>query len=405
VRALVVSVDIPGHVFPAIALARELRARGHEVLVQTTERWRNTVEGLELRFAVTDHSTLLPGMAADGRWVSGLSDAARSLVPLMREFGPDIVVSDVFTTPPALAAETAGLPRATLMPIPYPPRGPGLPDSELGLLPPRTLVGRHMWRAIGPLLERRLPRTQWLSGAEQGLNAARARLGLSALVRSDGAVTEGLTMVATLPQLEYPRVWPDDVHVTGPMIFDPPHPDVKLPEGEAPLVVAVSSTERDPDLRLLGVALKALEREPVRIVAATGRRGGMWSDRVPENAVVTDWVSYAQVMPRASLLVGQGGQGTLARALSEGVPALVCPDAPDMAGNGARVAWGGAGLMLPRRMLKPGPLRWAARQLLGDRRFLMRAKEIAAWSRENDGAALGAALVERYARRGEGGSR
>ena len=44
-RLLVAAFGDPGHAFPAIALARELRRRGHEVLVETWERWREAVEG------------------------------------------------------------------------------------------------------------------------------------------------------------------------------------------------------------------------------------------------------------------------------------------------------------------------------------------------------------------------
>ena len=67
----------------------------------------------------------------------------------------------------------------------------------------------------------------------------------------------------------------------------------------------------------------------------------------PGNAVVVDWLSYSQVMPRASLVICHGGHGTVARALAAGVPVLCCPHVGDMAENSARVAWARVGLMLP----------------------------------------------------------
>jgi UDP:flavonoid glycosyltransferase YjiC (YdhE family) len=85
------------------------------------------------------------------------------------------------------------------------------------------------------------------------------------------------------------------------------------------------------------------------------------------------------------------------RALSEGVPLVVCPAGGDMGENGARVAWTGAGLMLPRALLAPGPLRWAIRRVLANRSFAERARRIADWGRDNDGAARGAELLESYA--------
>jgi len=69
-----------------------------------------------------------------------------------------------------------------------------------------------------------------------------------------------------------------------------------------------------------------------------------------------------------------------------------------MAENGARVAWAGAGLSLPRRLLSPRGIRLATKRILGEPRFGERAEEIARWSRANDGAERAAELVEGAAR-------
>ncbi len=56
------------------------------------------------------------------------------------------------------------------------------------------------------------------------LNETRAALGLPALDDYHGAISRELALVATFPQLEYPRRWPAGVHVTGPMVFEMPLP-------------------------------------------------------------------------------------------------------------------------------------------------------------------------------------
>ena len=43
-RFLLGAFGDPGHAFPAIALGRELAARGHDVHLQTWERWHEHVE-------------------------------------------------------------------------------------------------------------------------------------------------------------------------------------------------------------------------------------------------------------------------------------------------------------------------------------------------------------------------
>ncbi len=150
-------------------------------------------------------------------------------------------------------------------------------------------------------------------------------------------------------------------------------------------------------MRLVRASLEALAEEPVRVVATTNRPGAGARLEAPANAVVVDWLSYSQVMPLAALVICHGGHGTVARALGAGVPVLCCPHAGDMAENGARVAWAGTGLMVPWRLGGRRSLRATARRILGDRRFTERAGEIAAWSRQHDGAERGADLVERLA--------
>ena len=143
--------------------------------------------------------------------------------------------------------------------------------------------------------------------------------------------------------------------------------------------------------------LEALEREPVRVLATTNRPDAEWTAPVPANATVVDWLSYAQVMPRASLVVCHGGHGTVARALGEGVPVLVCPAGRRHGRERGEGELGGGGTDAPARLMRAGPMRWAVRRLLDDRGFAARAGAIAAWGRDNDGPAAGASLIERLA--------
>jgi UDP:flavonoid glycosyltransferase YjiC (YdhE family) len=395
-RVLVAAFGDPGHVFPAISLGRALADRGHEVMVETWEERREAVEGAGLGFTAAEEYRMFPPPDPNSADGDHAAEAARALLPLLEEMRPHVAVSDILTLAPSLAAEKAGVPLATLIPHIYPVVEPGLPFFAIGLRAPRTPVGRGIWRGGQRALN------VGLEHGRRDLNQQRARLGLAPVERFHGGISPDLAMVATFPQLEYPRRWPAGVEVTGPMTFELPHPDIELPAGDAPLVLVAPSTAHDSGNHLVRTALKALAEEPVRIVATTNRVVPQSPIEVPANAILVDWLSYSQLMPAASLVISHGGHGTVARALGAGTPVLTCPIIGDMSETAMRVAWAKVGLSVPWRLCRPRPLRWTARRLLRDRSFAERAGELAAWGREHDGAERGAELVEGLARRRAG---
>jgi MGT family glycosyltransferase len=392
-RVLVAAFGDPGHVFPAISLGRALARRGHEVTVETWEERRAAVEGAGLDFAAAEEYRTFPPPEPDSDEGMHAADAARALLPLIERLDPAVVVADILTLAPALAAEAAGVPLATLIPHIYPVVESGQPFFSVGLRTPRTPVGRAIWRAGERAIE------VGLEHGRRDLNGQRERLGLPPLEHFHGGISPELALVATYPQLEYPREWPAGVQVTGPMPFEVPHPDVALPAGEAPLILVAPSTAHDSGNHLVRTALAALAEEPVRVVATTNRVRPGSPIEVPPNAVLVDWLSYSQLMPIASLVVSHGGHGTVARALGAGTPVLISPITGDMGETAMRVSWAGVGLSLPWRVCRPGPLRWAARRVLADPRFAARSRQIARWGATHDGADRGAELVEALAAR------
>jgi len=389
-KILIAAFGDPGHTFPAIALARALRARGHRVVFETWDKWREVLDEAGIEFHAAEEYRVFAPTDGDGPTAG---DAAVALAPLFEELEPDVVVNDILTLAPALAAERHGVPWATLIPHFYPEHDSGLPFFAFGgAHPPRTPVGRAMWNVALPVLN---------AGLRQGrdeLNAERAKVGLEPTDRFHGGTSTELALVATVPQLEYPRRWPEHVHVTGPMEFETPHPDVELPEGDAPLVLVAASTAQDPDCRLVRTTLAALADEPVRVVATTNGHMPREGIEVATNARLYGWLRYSQVMTAADLMVCHGGHGTVARALGVGTPVLCCPAVGDMAETGARVGWAGVGMALPWRLLAERTLRTVVRRMLGDDSFALRAAEVGRWVEASEGAARGAELVEEFGR-------
>jgi len=390
-RLLLGAFGDPGHAFPIIALGRELAARGHEVTLQTWSRWREDVEGEGMRFAAAPEYRVFPTMEQPMTPYQAVERATRETVGLVREVAPDAVVSDILTLAPALAAELQGVPVATLIPH-LDPRMPdgGAPYSS-GARAPRTALGRVLWRGADPLLRIGLER------GRRELNDTRGRLGLPALDRVHGGMSERLCLVGTFPQLEYPRDWPARTHVVGPLLWEPPFGVVELPPGDEPLVLVAPSTSQDGEHRLLRAALAGLAGLPVRVLATWNRRPPDAPLEVPSNARVVEWLSYARTMPACDLVVCHGGHGTVARALASGCAVVAVPAAGDMNENAARVEWARVGVRLPRRLCGARGLRLACGRALARPELRARALELREWARHHDGAARAASLVEAFA--------
>ncbi len=364
--------------------------------LETWDRWQEHVEREGMSFAAAPVYQVFPTREKPLKPYVAAVRASGSTREAIRACDPAVVVADIITSAASLAAQAEGRRWATLVPHVMPTGEPGFPIYSIGAVYPRTAAGRRFWDAVRPLV---------MTGEERGrveLNGARERVGLPPLAEVHGGISRQLAIVATFPQLEYPRAsaWPG-MRVTGPLLWEQPFGDVELPPGDAPLVLVAPSTSQDPEHRLVRAALEGLAGEPVRVLATTNRRPPSSPLPVPANARLVDWVSYARTMPLCDAVVCHAGHGTVARALASGVPVVACPHAGDMAENAARIRWSGAGVSLPRRFHTARGVRLAVRRLLRDPRYRRRAEELRDWAAANDGAAAAADAVEELAERPE----
>jgi UDP:flavonoid glycosyltransferase YjiC (YdhE family) len=402
-RVLLGAFGDPGHAFPMIALGRALAARGHDVTLQTWRRWQGHVEAEGLAFAAAPEYHVFPSGREPLEFYDAVVQATDDTLPLVREVRPDVAVADILTLAPALAAELAGVPLATLIPHVYPHNEPHFPIYSLGARLPRTALGRALWRRA------QWPAERGLQLGRRQLNETRAQLGLPGHEHVHNGISRELALVATFPQLEYPRIWPPHVHVVGPLMWEPPAADVELPRGPAragtgrprgeklPLVLIAPSTAQDSEHRLLAAALRGLADAPVRVLATWNRRLPSQPLPVPDNARLVDWVSYSRTMPDCNVVVCHAGHGTLVRALASGCAVVACPAVGDMNENAARLDWAGAGVRLPRRFISPRHVRLAVERALGEPSISERARELAAWGQRHNSGVTAARLVERLA--------
>ncbi len=383
----------PGHAFPMIALGRGLVARRHDVTLQTWARWEEAVVAEGMTFAAAPEYHVFPTMDRPLKPYEAVVRAARETDALVACVRPDVAVADILTLAPALAAERAGVPWATLIPHVFPMGSPGAPPYSMGARWPRTSVGRRGWSMLDPLVERglRLGRDE--------LNETRRRLELPPVNALHGGLSRNLTMVATFPQLEYHRDWPHWAQVVGPMLWEPPADEVELPPGDEPLVLVAPSTSQDAGHVMLRAALEGLADLPVRVLATWNRRVPSSPLRVPANARLVEWVSYARTMPQCDVVVCHAGHGTVARALASGCAVVAVPVAGDMNENAARIDWAGVGVRVPRRLVSPRTMRLAVGQAVGDSALRARAADVGAWLAGADPGAVAAGHIEHLATR------
>lgn len=381
-RIVCASLPGPGHAYPMLAVAEALARREHEVVF---------VSGREhAEDAARAGASFLELPSAGGSPFEALrpyDDAvaqAEAFRPALAGFAPAAVVADVLTLSPALAAESLGIPHATLVihGLHLPSRA--LPPFGWGGPPGRTPFGRlrDRWMRRGKLSD--------LERARAELNRARARLGLAPTERLDAQVSPHLTLVATLPSLEVPRPdWPEFAHVVGPCLWEPDGTPPAPPPGNGPLVLVAASTAHAGPA-LLRATCEAVRRLGLRAIVTVG--AGEPPARLSPRVVAARFAPHGPILAHADAVVCSGGHGVVARSLSAGVPLVVAPGHGDQRENAWRVARSGAGLQVRRPTATR--IRRALGRVLSEPSFRAAARRIAAEAASMDGPARAAALIE-----------
>ena len=246
-----------------------------------------------MRFAAAPEYHVFPTQERPLKPYEAVRRAATTTRELVVAERPDVVVHDILTLAPALAAELEGVPRATLIPHLDPRGAPGWPPYSIGARLPRTGVGRAFWGLFDPLLER------GLQLGRRELNETRSRLGLPPQAHVHGGISRELAIVVTFPQLGVPARGAGDQHahrraaVVGAAVRAG-----RAAAGTDPLVLVAPSTAQDHEGVMLRAALAAMADLPVRVIATTNKRGETGGYDVPANARLVDWLSYSRTMPQ-----------------------------------------------------------------------------------------------------------
>ncbi|WP_305789699.1 nucleotide disphospho-sugar-binding domain-containing protein [Symbioplanes lichenis] len=191
----------------------------------------------------------------------------------------------------------------------------------------------------------------------------------------DGTYTApDATAVLSVPGFEFHRSdLPGSIHLVGalpplpPGDWEPPSWWAEL-DGSRPVVVVTQGTLANHDLsQLVEPALAGLADQDVTVVAALGGADpAALTIPVPGNARVAGYIPFAELLPKASILITNGGAGGTQQALAAGVPVIVAGETEDKPANAARVAHHRLGIDLATATPAPEAVAGATAALLRD---------------------------------------
>lgn len=414
-NVMVAAMPFTGHVLPMLALVDALVARGEDVRVYTGGAFRERVERAGARFTPwhlapdfdeNDLAATFPrlvGKKGLGQVFINLQDCMIGTAPaqvsdLAAEWGRepwDVIVGDEMSIGAAHVAEKLGCPWATVAVLPLHMAGTQGPPAGLAITPgtnPVTKTRDALLRAMVPVLARPLQKP--LARARQA-----SALPPSSLTFDKAVFSPQIVIASGSPLLDFGRTdRPDHLHFVGELRAPASRSHALPPwwgdlDGRTVVHVTQGTQNIDPT-DLLAPATTALADRDVLVVATTGVAGrDELPFEVPSNVRVAGFVPYAQLLPRVSVVVSNGGWGGTLATLSHSIPLILAGGDLDKPEIAARVAWAGAGVNLRTGTPSAMAVRDAFDRVAGDASFRDAAARVGAQLQSLGGAVRAAELV------------
>jgi MGT family glycosyltransferase len=418
---LIAALSPIGHIGPLLNVARGLVDRGDRVTVLSGADRADQIRAVgatpatlppqgDLDLALLDSDSGREQTSGIKRlnfdvvrlFVAPMPHQAKALAELLAQRRFDAILADYGffgVLPFTLGERTARPPVLLYSTTPLMISSRDTAPAGLGLPPSTSTLGRLRNRALNVLSHRVLLR-QSQKAANYQLNRLNSRE-LPMFLFDSGVLADRL-IAPTVPEFDYPRTdMPANARYVGmvdptPTVkFNPPSWWPKL-DGDRPVVHVTQGTIDNTDFsRLLQPTIEALADENMMVVATTG--GPPVSElgfSLPPNAYVAEYLPHDLLLPKVDVMVTNGGYGAVQRALSTGVPLVVAGDTEDKPEVAARVAWSGAGIDLRTGAPTGKAIRHAVREVLGDGRYLSRARELQVAYAQRCGIAEIAVLID-----------
>ncbi len=417
-RIVLSNIGTFGDINPLVAIALELKRRGHVPVMAIPEVYRSKIEPLGLEFHpirpdIDPTNTLLVEMIYDVN--KGTETGLRKfLFPVLRQTYDDLLAA---ATQPAradllllgelnyagpLVAEVTGIPWASyvLAPLSF------FSAFDPPVLPmyPRLARADRIIPGMGRIIQKlaRFVSRKW----PEPIYALRRELGLprgrNPLFDAKHSPHLVLALFSRMLGVEQ-RDWPANTLITGFCFYDADGGNSALPEeleqflgaGEPPVVFTLGSAAVLAAGRFYEYSARAAMRMGIRAVLLIGaderNRPPM---PLPDSICVTPYAPYSALFPRVSMVVHQGGVGTTAQCLRAGKPMLIMPYSHDQPDNARRMRRLEVAKSIQRGNYTPLRVARKLRALLGEQRFFRHASSVAQQLEREDGVGTACDALE-----------
>lgn len=411
-RIVVTTIGSLGDLHPKIAVALELRQRGHDVVFATHKEYQSKIEALGFEFhRMRPDNTALNDPQEMARMMdlkTGTEYLVRQWVcPSLRQMYSDLMQSAknadfLFAgegvVAARLVAEKLGIRWASsaMAPISF------FSVYDPSVLAPFPFLAKL--RGFGAIANRGVINFAKLVSKSWGepVHQLRRELGLPALKGNpfiDDKFSPYLILALFSPILAKPQPdWAENSVIAGFTFYDGnteliPELQQFLDSGTPPIVFTLGSAAvLDPGnfYQESVEAAKQLNRRAVLLIGKNTPPANLSTDMI-----AVSYAPYSQIFPRACAIVHQGGIGTTAQALRAGRPTVVMPYSHDQPDNAARVERLGLSRTIGRKQYSTPQVAKELGELLCNPSYTIKAAEIRQIIESENGVFLACDAIEK----------
>ena len=425
-RIVLSNIGTMGDINPLVAIALELKRRGHQPVMAVPAVYGPKILPLGLEFRavrpdIDPSNTILAAMIYDVR--KGTERGLREfLFPVLRETYADLLAA---ATEPAradllllgelnyagpLVAEVTGIPWASYVLAPlsffsaYDP--PVLPMYPRLARADRAVPGMgHAIQRLARFVSRNWPQPIYALRREMGLPR-----GQNPIFDAKHSPDLVLALFSRVLGQEQPD-WPPNTQITGFCYYDSDAGNARLPAhleqfvaaGPPPLVFTLGSAAVMAAGRFFEYGARAAESLGMRAVLLIGPDArNRPRQTLPETICVAEYAPYSALFSRASAVIHQGGVGTTAQCLRAGKPMLIMPYSHDQPDNARRMQRLKVAKVVQKSNFTPKRVARKLAALLENPLYARRAQQIALRLSREDGVKTASDLLEELAKKKNG---